>query len=168
MNRMRRLTALLALALALFGLSAAPAQAETFSWRWADTTISVYDATVPGDQVDVPGIIADWNAAGAVTLYRTSDRASAQLVVESILYHPYAGQAIPTRSGDTVTHCRAIVNGTHATKAWAHHIGLHEVGHCLGLDHTEHKGAIMQTSVGAFNYMMAPSRWDLRELRNHY
>jgi len=158
-----RLVAALAFALALLVAVPAPAQAEDIGARWAGT-IRVYDAT--GDaRWGVAQAAHEWAASGVPIVVVTTPCAPGCITVIEDPYLAYVGLSSWSVSGTTITSCTVRLLTPHAAMTWAHRITGHELGHCLGLAHTLHKGSIMVTGTLT---PLAPIPWDLSQLRGLY
>jgi predicted Zn-dependent protease len=120
-------------------LSAAPAKADTYGWKWAKTTISVADLTHSQRTKDA---ITRWDAVTPLTLDRVGGR-TADIVVRwgDLSETGWAGSADWTLTGGVATHCEIVVdrnrlNTRSLRQQYMTSVVLHEVGHCLGLAHT--------------------------------
>jgi hypothetical protein len=151
------------LAALLVTLTGGPSHAENIGARWAGT-IRVYDAT--GDaRWGVAQAAREWAASGVPIVVVTTPCAPGCVTVIEDPYLTYAGLATWSLSGTTITSCTVRLLSSQAGLYWAHHVVSHELGHCLGLAHTTHKGSVMLPD--ALN-PCCPIRWDLSQLRGLY
>jgi hypothetical protein len=161
--RKSRIVAALAFTLALLVAVPAPARAEDIGARWSGP-IRVYDAT--GDaRWGVAQAAREWAASGVPIVVVTTPCAPGCITVIEDPYQPYVGLSSWSANGTTITSCGVRLLTPHAAMTWAHRITGHELGHCLGLAHTLHKGSIMVTGTLT---PPAPTSWDLGQLRRLY
>lgn len=164
---MRRLAlSALATLLALLFLPPAAATADTYGWRWSGP-IRVHDAT--GDPRWGVALAAHQWAASGVPIEVSPEPCTGCITVTVDSTLTYAGLAQWSVSAGIATSCRVRLLSGHAAMPWAHHIALHEIGHCLGLDHNarDRKGSVMN-ALASSGAALVPSSWDLRNLRGLY
>jgi hypothetical protein len=143
---------------------------QTYDWRWAAGPIYVYDGT--GEpRWGVADAVNDWRGSGLdVRLSATPCTGCIDVSAGAMPDANWGGYAEWTAPGGYATECRAVLDMYDAPRVYAHHIALHEVGHCLALAHNsgDVRGSVMNTTVSSLDYVTAPSRGDLNTLATHY
>ena len=163
-----------AAALLLAAATAAPAQAATYGWSWQQPVVYVYDGTTPGSLYAVAEAAAEWSASG-VNLAMTTDPAAAHITVREEYVcgslQCYAGHFTSTESAGVITACQISVDpGLADEPKLGQHAALHEMGHCLGLDHNAKtvRRSVMNASVNYDTAVTRPSSYDIREAKTLY
>jgi predicted Zn-dependent protease len=172
-NTLIRLMATLAL---LVGLSAAPAQAaggsgSVYGWSWKQPVVYVYDGTGNSQNWRVFEAAAEWSRpSDSLNLKMTTNQSIADIVVTETDGLPYAGLARWSVSGNTAYYCIVQLNPVFEFTAMNQHTVIHEMGHCLGIDHNRSyvRGSVMNTYVNSSDAVKSPSSFDYRTLKKIY
>lgn len=171
---MRRTILALLAALGLMLAIAQPVDAATRGARWQQPVVYVYDATSAGSLYAVAEAASEWSASG-VNLAMTTDPTAAHITVREEYVcgslQCYAGHFTSTESGGVITGCRISVDpGLSDEPKLGQHAALHEMGHCLGLDHNAKtvRRSVMNVSVNWDTAVTRPSSYDIREARSLY
>jgi predicted Zn-dependent protease len=172
---MKRTLAILAALAALVLVPASSAHAETRGSSWQQPVVYVYDSTSAGSLYDVAGAAADWSASG-VNLVMTSDPTLADITVAQENYcgmlQCYAGHYSSTESGGVIADCHISVDpGLSDDPKLGHYATLHEMGHCLGLEHNPvdvNRSVMNASTPTSRNIPARPSSYDIREVKSLY
>jgi predicted Zn-dependent protease len=164
----RGLAAFLATLLLLFLVPSSQASADTFGWKWVTTTIPVYANTSTTWQVDKA--ITNWNAKNNVHLYRVFTPITnfgINIYEQDLSAAGDVGGWAEFSNLGTVNQTCTVTLKRLTSTLFQPTATTHELGHCLGLDHTTHKGSIMNIplSITAPNL---PSSWDYNQLATLY
>lgn len=148
--------------------------AAFYNHRFDHPVVTVYDGTTSTGW-NVASALTQWSAASPnLTLVSTSDPATADIYVHENSDIAYAGVASYTtdNGGYRITHCDVTLSTYYAVNypSVMHHDALHEIGHCLGLDHNTQdvKGSVMNKVVSVATAVTKPSPYDLTNLRTAY
>lgn len=175
-NPVRCLAATAALLLTL--LVAAPAQASTYGWRWASSSITVSDQT--GDSSwRVQDAVDAWNAKGSpMHLRYTTDPCNNCITVTAVdhidcsscgMQSYIAGQASWTLTNGAATDCDVQLSRMTRTRTERVHASVHEIGHCEGLAHAPAgtKSAMVAVfDAGDRQAVVWPTSYDRQDLRD--
>ena len=171
---MRRALATLTAAAALVVIPATTAHAATSGAKWAQPAVYVYDATSAGSLYAVAEAASEWSKSG-INLVMTSDPTQADITVREEYVCGsltcYAGYFTASGSGGVITDCQISVDPGIATEPkLAQHSALHEMGHCIGLDHNpvDVNRSVMNASVNWDTAVMRPSAYDIRQAKTIY
>jgi len=157
-------------------LSGVAAQGDTRTdgpavWASPVVTVGVVDVAA-WDGVDVPAALAQWKD-GPVRLVLTDDAASADVTLEVEQAGDMVGATAYTdvRAG-VITGCRVAINAKHLGRPDATRTLTHELGHCLGLDHSTlaetHEPRAMYWQGGGSFSSATVTEGDLETLRGLY
>ena len=160
------------LAAALLALVLAPwsASASAPSERWAVPVVQVH-STAPDASWHVNRAIAQWNKRGAVRLERVyAPCAGCVTITETSvpmepLGYEWKGLSYAWATGGIIERCDILLDPNNAGK-FAQGTSTHELGHCLGLPHTEAKWSIM--NEGSVARIFHPRRRDYERLAALY
>jgi predicted Zn-dependent protease len=158
---------------------AVPAQAggvnastRTYGWSWQQPIVYVYDATPSTSAWKVSEAVAEWNKPNdRLNLVLTTDQSIADIqVFEEPAPDVYSGYARWTESGGVVTDCRVSLSPYWANDYKAETTAVHELGHCVGLDHnsTFIKGSVMNSTVSNSTAVFKPGAVDYKSLSTLY
>ena len=175
MNVRRTLSTALAV-VAVVILSGVAAQGDTRTdgpavWASPVVTVGVVDVAA-WDGVDVPAALAQWKD-GPVRLVLTDDAASADVTLEVEQAGDMVGATAYTdvRAG-VIEGCRVAINAKHLGRPDATRMLTHELGHCLGLDHSTlaetHEPRAMYWQGGGSFSSATVTEGDLETLRGLY
>lgn len=129
------------------------------------------------DSWAVDQAIANWNAGKAVkltrvntpitgygiTLHQVTDTSGGGIITGGGGIGGWASWSNPGTASQT---CLIEMSDSTPT-SFRPTATTHEFGHCLGLDHTAHKGSIMRATL-SLTTPNKPSSWDYRELSGLY
>lgn len=184
---MRHFTRLLAVVAAFIGFTivgVSAAQADIYPYKWSTTTVKVYDNS---QYRGVVRAAKTWNAGPSpFTLVGTSTPCNGCVVIAdgttATLPAGAAGAAYIQKNatGTNITHCTAKVNkdriesirdsyGDKRAQEYVVNITVHEVGHCIGLDHsTTNAGAQSVMAAQQWGWIYKPTTYDEGELLRQY
>lgn len=172
--KLHRIALAAPVALLLAVATAAPANADTRGSRWQQPVVYVYDATSAGSLYAVAEAASEWSASG-VNLAMTTDPTAAHITVREEYVcgslQCYAGHFTSTESGGVITGCQISVDpGLSDEPKLGQHAALHEMGHCLGLEHNAKtiRRSVMNASVNYDTAVTRPSSYDIREAKTLY
>lgn len=170
------LAALAALGMAL--TLAAPSSATTYGWTWAQDSVTIYNAT---KSKDITAALRTYEAAPigldvTVTTHSRDCRTNCITVDYGSWDTNAWGYAYFSVRDGQVSTCRAAIlddlrggNPRTSPRAAAASVAVHEVGHCLGLDHTyETMSSVMTPYVSINQPKESLYAYDIADLQSLY
>ena len=173
---MRKLIAVLAL-LAATLWSAPPANATTYGWRW-NQVVGVYDGTSAGNTFNIPQSVSQWGSISAgLQMRMVSDPTQANIVVREVdTMTNCSASAIGCATGPSVAGgvaygvCNVDLARYIDHQGYAVEVALHELGHCVGLDHSPDgvRSVMRVYGTTTTSYFTKPQPYDRRDIRTLY
>lgn len=167
---MRRTILALLAALGLVVAAAQPANAVTYGWKWGEV-VDVYDGTTGGNW-KISQAIREWDKTSGIVIRRVYDPAAANIIVSEVPALGWAGLAyvneLTITNGVASGLCRVELNADHRNLGVAEETALHEMGHCLGLAHTDVRQSVMTAYGSRTDYFTRPTSYDRADMQAIY
>ena len=168
MSIFARLLVVAIMALAM-GTSPAGAEEEPFTGRWDGATVKIYiDPNVYDNRWRINDAIGDWRDFDIVDITLVKEPCEGCITVSKV--RPYKAEGIDVKwhgiawawaQGDLLVDCHIELSNRTPTHLRQGVLG-HEIGHCLGLPHTQHPNSIMNL------YNRPPTSFDWWRLHTLY
>jgi len=149
------------------------ATTRTYGFKWDQPVVYVYDGTPATSGWKVAEAVSEWSRpTDNLNLKMTDDLSIADIVfMEEETPGVYSGYSRWTvDSANTATDARISLSPWWANDPQSEHIAIHELGHCLGLDHNSGyiKGSVMNAAGGTIDTLSTPGRMDIKSLETIY